>query len=59
MTYDMNERPDIVCENDWHDYTGGADHNSVEEAHACEDETGKSRIVLVPLADYILRFGAG
>lgn len=39
----------INCENMWHDYTGGADHRTLEEAHTCDSGT---HVVIVPIEEY-------
>jgi hypothetical protein len=54
----MTDRPYIVCTNQWHDYTGGADHLSIEEARACEADAAaigeeETHTVLVPLDEYV------
>lgn len=47
----------INCENQWQDYTGGADHRTLEEAHACEaehraDGEERTHVVIVPIEEY-------
>lgn len=57
MTYDMT---DICCENAWHDYTGGADHRTIEDARKCENDRvfgTKSHVVIVPLDEYVRLVG--